>query len=79
MKPEPVDTIRQRILRGSTVHMGFAGGKRVWWMEDPYEEIDDATMRAAMRGHNGDLILVEAGDSLFGWEGCSQTWHSAFA
>jgi len=73
------EAIRQRILNGATVHMGFPGGERVWWMEDPYEEIDDATMQAAMLGGNGNLLLVEVGDSLFGWEANSQTWVSAFA
>ena len=73
-----VDSVRQRILRGATIYMGFAGGRRVWWFEQPYVEVDDETMRAASVGHNGGSLLVEAGDSLFGWEGNSQTWRSVF-
>lgn len=60
------------------VRMGFAGGVRVWWIDRPYTEIDDSTMRAALVGHNGQPLLVEAGDSLFGWPGNSQTWRPVF-
>lgn len=74
-----VDDLRQRIRDGATVHMGFASGERVWWLEDPYVEIDDATMREAAVGHNGEPLLEESGDSLFGWRANSQTWRSIFA
>ena len=73
-----VDGLRDLIRAGSTVHMGFAGGVRVWWIERPYVEVDDATMLAAAVGHNGEPLLVEAGDSLFDWEGNSQTWRPVF-
>ncbi|RWK12513.1 hypothetical protein [Mesorhizobium sp.] len=74
-----VDHLRDRLRRDAlVVRMGFAGGARVWWIEHPYEEFDDATMRAASVGHNGAPLLVEAGDCLFGWEGNSQTWRSAY-
>lgn len=73
-----VDRIRDRIRRGDVLHMGFAGGMRVWWFEHPYEEIADTTMQTAARGHNGDMLLVEAFDSLFRWPGNSQTWLSAY-
>lgn len=60
--------------------MGFAGGGRVWWVEAPeYEEFGDADVEAAAVGHNGGPLLIEAGDSLFGWPGNSQTWRSAYA
>lgn len=78
-QPPDVDHIRSLILSGSIIRMGFCGGQRVWWIDSPYLEIDDETMRAASVGHNGQPLLVEAGDSLFGWEGCSQTWVSAYA
>lgn len=58
--------------------MGFARGTRVWWIDRPYVEIDDAVMQAARAGHNGQELLVESGDSLFGWPGNSQTWRPIF-
>lgn len=73
------DEVRARLLSGSTVHMGFAAGSRVWWFEGPYQEVDDDTMLAAAFGRNGGRLLEEAGDCLFGWEGNSQTWRSAYA
>lgn len=74
-----IDKIRDLIRSGATVHMGFAGGCRVWWIEHPYREIDDVDMLAAAEGHNGQPLLVEAGDCLFGWEGNSRTWRSVYA
>lgn len=74
-----VEDVRSLIRAGAVVRMGFADGERVWWTDRPYVEIDDATMRVARRGHNGQPLLVEAGDCLFGWQGNSQTWRSAFA
>jgi len=74
-----VDHVRQRILRGDIVRIGFAGGDRVWWLDDPYEPVDDAVMQQAMLGHNGGPLLDEAGDSLFGMEGNSQTWRCSLA
>lgn len=74
-----VEALRQLFRAGGVVvRMGFAGGVRVWWIERPYVEIDDDTMRAARLGHNGQSLLVEAGDSLFGWPGNSQTWVPMF-
>lgn len=73
-----VESSRQRILRGDVVRMGFAGGVRVWWFDDPYEPVDDSVMQQAMVGHNGGPLLDEAGDCLFGWENNSQTWRSIF-
>lgn len=58
--------------------MGFAGGVRVWWIETPCTEIEDVDMQAVMMSGNGGPLMVEAGDSLFGWTGNSQTWRSAF-
>lgn len=74
-----VDDVRTLIRTGARLRMGFAGGTRVWWVDRPYVEIDDATMRQAAVGPNGGPLLVEAGDCLFGWEGNSQTWLSAYA
>jgi hypothetical protein len=79
-----VDEIRAAILAGAVVRMGFAPGpdgrnQRVWWIDDPYAEIDDAAMQVAMRGENGGPLLVEAFDSLFRWPGNSQTWLSIYA
>lgn len=47
--------------------------------DDPYEPVDDAVMQMAMLGHNGGPLLDESGDSLFGWEGNSQTWYYALS
>lgn len=74
-----IDAIRDRIRRGATVHMGFADGERVWWFENPYQPVSDRAMRKAAVSDNGQALLEEAGDSLFGWEGNSQTWRSVFA
>lgn len=76
---DEVEHVRSRILAGARARMGFAGGARVWWLEDPYEEVDDMTMRVAAYGGNGQPLLIEAGDCLFGWPGNSQTWISAYA
>lgn len=74
-----VDEVRAAILSGALIRMGFANGERVWWIDDPYTSVDDLVMVEAMRGHNGDLLLEEAFDSLFGWPGNSQTWVSVYA
>lgn len=74
-----VDEIRNLIRAGATVFMGFAGGRRVWWIEHPYVEVDDEDFERISIGPNGGPLLVEAGDSLFGWEGNSQTWRSVYA
>lgn len=74
-----IDDIRAAIRTGAVVRMGFAHGERVWWLDHPYVEIDDATMREAATGPNGGPLLTEAGDCLFGWDGNSQTWLSVFA
>lgn len=73
------DALRSLIRAGGiVVRMGLARGERIWWVEKPYIEVDDITMRMASIGHNGQPLLVEAGDSLFGWPGNSQTWLPAF-
>lgn len=72
------DDLREIIRKGATFRMGFAEGGRVWWSEHPFIEVDDAVMQVACVGHNGQPLLVEAGDSLFGWPGWSQTWRSTF-
>jgi hypothetical protein len=59
--------------------MGFAAGARVWWIEHPYTEIDDETMREASVGGNGQPLIEGSGDCLFGWHDNSQTWRSAYA
>ena len=74
-----IDDLRQLILRGATLRMGFARGVRVWWVDHPYVEVDDATVASAAVGHNGAPLLAEAGDCLFGWRGNSQTWRSVYA
>lgn len=77
--PAAIDDLR-RLFRagGVVVRMGFSRGRRIWWVERPYIEIDDLTMQQAARGHNGQPLLSEAGDSLFGWPGSSQTWVPVF-
>ena len=75
---DEVEHVRTRILAGALARMGFAGGARVWWLEDPDEEVDDDVMAKASVGGNGQPLLVEAGDCLFGWRGNSQTWISAY-
>lgn len=74
-----VEALRQLFRNGGVVvRMGYVRGAPVWWIENPYIEFDDDTMRVAARGHNGQHLLVEAGDSLFGWPGNSQTWIPLF-
>lgn len=75
----PDAALLDRARRGDLIRMGFAGGARVWWFDDPYDPIDDAQAGALIRGHNGQARYIEAGDCLFGWPGNSQTWISAFA
>lgn len=83
MANSPIDRVRRRLLAGDHVRMGFAGGCRVWWFEGschgPYAEVDDATMREAAFGGNGQPLLEEQRDSLWGWDGNSQTWTSVYA
>lgn len=63
--------IEDRIERGELVYTGFTPEGRVWWLNEPYEEIEPETIRRL--GNR----LVEMGDSLFGWPGFSQTWRAA--
>ena len=51
-----------RLGRGHRIHMQYAGGRRVWWFEEPREEVTDAVMQSVLR----DGAVAEAGDSLFG-------------
>lgn len=76
-----VDELRAALHHGAVLHLGFVDGRRVWWCEDPAAELDDAIVREAARGHNGQPLLEEAGDSLFHWAGLpsagfSQTWYN---
>ncbi|GLK86715.1 hypothetical protein [Ancylobacter defluvii] len=65
------DTAEDRIEAGEPVHMEFTAEGRRWWLNDPYQEVERAVVRRL--GNR----LVEAGDSLFGWPGFSQTWRAA--
>ena len=73
-----VETLRRLILEGATIRMGFAAGKRVWWIDEPWRTIDERTLREAATGHNGQPLLEECHDSLFGWSENSQTWRSVY-
>ncbi|GAB4071805.1 hypothetical protein KHC28_00525 [Ancylobacter sonchi] len=64
-------TAEDRIEAGEPVYMMFTRAGRVWWLEEPYEELDRTTI-----GRLGNR-LIESGDSLFGWRGYSQTWRAA--
>lgn len=70
MTARPAD-VSDRIEAGEPVFMEFVGGRRSWWVENPYEEVPSETIRAL--GNR----LCERGDSLFGWPGFSQTWFAS--
>lgn len=74
-----VDAVRDRLRAGATLRMGFAGGCRVWWFEDPYGEVDDRVALAAIVGPNGGPLAEGCGDCLFGWPDNSQSWRSVYA
>lgn len=59
-----------RLRAGDQIHMQFLDGRRVWWFEEPHENVPDTIMQAVQK----DGGLAEAGDSLFGLPANSQTW-----
>ncbi|RWB67604.1 hypothetical protein [Mesorhizobium sp.] len=67
-----VATAIERLQKGDHVHLGFAKGERRWWFESPYQVIPEHVFYAAVR--DGAVAVIEAGDSLFGLKGNSQTW-----
>lgn len=59
-----------RIRRGDKLHMQLVGSQRVWWFEDPHENVDDTSVVRAL----ADGEVTETGDSLFGLCLNSQTY-----
>jgi hypothetical protein len=64
-------SVEDRIDAGEPVRMAFEIDGRRWWLDDPYEDVP-----AELVARLGNR-LIEAGDSLFGWPGWSQTWRAA--
>lgn len=65
-----LDAVLSRLRAGDKLHMQLVDGARVWWFEDPWEQVPPPVadrLKAA-----GDI--VELGDSLFGLAGNSQSW-----
>ncbi|RUV19896.1 hypothetical protein [Mesorhizobium sp. M7A.F.Ca.MR.245.00.0.0] len=67
-----VRTVVERLAKGDHLHLGFSSGQRRWWFEGPFQAIPEHVVHAAVR--DGAVAVVEAGDSLFGFKGNSQTW-----
>lgn len=73
-------TLRQlgaRLRRGHALHMELREGERVWWFDGPYASVPDDVVARMMTDRGRAIALVEAGDSLFGTLGSSQTWLAA--
>lgn len=71
-KHEAYSALLFKIRAGDTLHMQFVGGTRIWWFENPHENVDDATaIRAIVDGE-----IKESGDSLFGLLLNSQSYGS---
>ncbi|TIT43735.1 MAG: hypothetical protein E5W76_05450 [Mesorhizobium sp.] len=65
-----LDGVRSRLGAGDMLHMQLVDGQRIWWFEDPWEQIADGIAdRLKAAGE-----IVELGDSLFGLAGNSQSW-----
>jgi hypothetical protein len=67
-----VGTVIERLAKGDHLRLGFSNGQRRWWFEGPYQVIPEHVVHAAVR--DGTVAVIEAGDSLFGLQGNSQTW-----
>lgn len=67
-----VEAVIDRLARGHHLHLGFLAGGRRWWFEAPYQVVTEPVVHAAIRA--GSVAVIEAGDSLFGQTGNSQTW-----
>jgi hypothetical protein len=65
-------SVDARLRRGDVLHMQIRNGRRQFWLESPHEVISDVQLYEAGRV----ISITEAFDSLFGWPGNSQTWHS---
>lgn len=61
--------VEERLRRGDRLHMGLGSRGRFWWFEAPYQIVSEERIRRL-----DHAAVVEAGDSLFGWRGNSQTW-----
>lgn len=67
-----IEAVIKRLAAGDHLHLGFAKGKRLWWFEGPYQIVSEHVVHSAVR--EGSVAVIEAGDSLFGLKGNSQTW-----
>lgn len=53
------------------------GGARLFWLESPLAYVSPSVVEALTAGHRPRVRLVEAGDSLLGLPGNSQTYLAA--
>lgn len=67
-----VAAVIERLAKGDSLRLGFSSGQRRWWFEGPYQAVPEHVVHAAVR--DGAVAVIEAGDSLFGFKGNSQTW-----
>ncbi|MGX9145867.1 hypothetical protein [Mesorhizobium sp. 128a] len=64
-------SVLTRLRAGDKLHMQLIEGRRVWWFEDPWEQIPDGVAdRLKAAGE-----IVELGDSLFALANNSQSWE----
>lgn len=68
-----VGSIEERLQRGDRLHMQLVNGRRVWWFENPHQNVSDALV-ARLLAPGSNCSVREAGDSLFGLPLNSQTW-----
>lgn len=61
-----------RLRAGDKLHLQITPAGRLWWFEGPLEQVPDPVALRAL--DDGCATAREAGDSLFGWAGNSQTW-----
>ncbi|WWT39849.1 hypothetical protein [Microcystis phage Mwe-JY25] len=69
-------TVEERLERGDRLRMGFTHRGRFWWFDCPYQIVSEERVRR-LEAVGSNMRIVEAGDSLFGLRGNSQTWMAA--
>lgn len=68
----------RRLQRGDVLRMELGeGGARLYWFESPLAYVSAAVVDALQAPPAPRVVLVEAGDSLFGLRGNSQSWMAA--
>lgn len=67
-----------RLKRGDALRMELGdNGARLYWFESPLAYVSPAVVDALQAPPRPRVRLVEAGDSLLGLRGNSQTWLAA--